>query len=223
MTYQKTMEAERAEFQSLIAVSSETLKRLDRYAELLIEWNQMFNLVSASTIPHIWKRHFLDSAQLRRFIPATTTTIADLGSGAGFPGLVLAILGAPEIHLIESVGKKAKFLRTVADELKLDVVVRNERAEQIKDFQADVITARACASLLELLVLAKPLVHKETQYVFPKGQNADAELTESRKYWRFEHLKHQSLSDISGSVLVLKDAKQKHAAPQKKSGKRSKN
>jgi len=220
MNEQQTTETERDEFQNLIPVSHETLKKLDRYAELLIEWNQMFNLVAASTIPHIWKRHFLDSAQIRRFIPETAKVIADLGSGAGFPGLVLAILGAPKIYLIESVGKKAKFLQAVSDELKIDVVVRNERAEKIKDLKADVITARACASVLELLVLSKPLVHKDTQYIFPKGQNVDVELTESAKYWKYEHLKRPSLSDISGSVLILKDAKQKHAAPQKKSGKR---
>lgn len=206
---------ERDIFQEAVSVSHETLNRLDRYAELLVEWNQKFNLVAASTLPHIWQRHFLDSAQLRRFIPESTTSIVDIGAGAGFPGLVLAILGAPKITLIESVGKKAKFLQAVIDDLKLNAVVRNERAEQIKDLKVDVITARACASLNELLKISKSLAHKDTLFIFPKGQNADAELTESAKYWTFEHLKIPSLSDNSGSVLILRNVKSKHAAPRK--------
>jgi 16S rRNA (guanine527-N7)-methyltransferase len=192
------------------------LAKLDRYAELLVEWNQMFNLVAASTLPHIWKRHFLDSAQLRRFIPPEAESIADLGSGAGFPGLVLAILGAPKIYLIESVGKKAKFLHEVIDELKVDAVVRHERAEQIKDLKVDIITARACASLNELLTVAKPLAKPDSLYLFPKGQNVDAELTESAKYWTFTHAKRQSISDGSGSVLILKDVKSKNGLFRKK-------
>lgn len=209
------IQAERDAFQKLIPVSRDTLAKLDGYSELLTEWNQKFNLVSDSTLPHIWNRHFLDSAQLRRFIPETAKVIADLGSGAGFPGLVLAILGAPTVHLVESIGKKAKFLQTVVDELKLNAVVRNERAEQIKDLKADIIMARACASLNELLTIAKPLTKKDTLFIFPKGQNVDAELTESAKYWTFTHIKRPSLSDNSGSVLILNDAKSKHAASRK--------
>ena len=90
---------ERTEFQKHTGVSHETIHRLDRYAELLREWNQKFNLVAESTLPHIWSRHFLDSAQLMRFIPERTEILADLGSGAGFPGLVLSILGVPGVHL----------------------------------------------------------------------------------------------------------------------------
>lgn len=205
----------RDEFCELISVSRETLAKLDRYAELLTEWNQKFNLVASSTIPNIWKRHFLDSAQLHKYIPSGAQAIADLGAGAGFPGLVLAIMGCPKIYLIESIGKKAKFLQTVIDELQLNAIVRNERAETVKDLRIDVITARACASLNDLLNLSKPLVHKDSFYIFPKGQNVDVELTESRKYWTFTHQKIPSLSDNSGSVLILKEAKAKYVAPRK--------
>lgn len=212
---EENQKSEREAFSDLVPVSRETLAKLDRYAELLTEWNQKFNLVADSTLPHIWNRHFLDSAQLRRFIPETAKSIADIGAGAGFPGLVLAIIGAPKVYLIESVGKKAKFLQEVVDELKVDAVVRNERAEAIKDLKADVITARACASLNDLLNFSKSLTHKDTLFLFPKGQRLDAELTESAKYWTFTKQKIQSLSDNSGSVLILKDVKAKYVAPRK--------
>ncbi|MFY9288254.1 MAG: 16S rRNA (guanine(527)-N(7))-methyltransferase RsmG [Alphaproteobacteria bacterium] len=204
---------ERDEFMDLISVSHETGAKFDRYAVLLAEWNQKFNLVAESTIPHIWKRHFLDSAQLFKHIPEGAQNIADMGSGAGFPGLVLSIMGAPKIHLIESTGKKANFLRAVIEDLKLDAEVHQERAESIKNLKADVITARAMASLLDLLNLSNNLRNKHSFCLFPKGQNADAELTESAKYWRFDHEKIQSISDPSGSVLILKDIK--NAAPRK--------
>lgn len=206
----------RAEFLKQFPVSHETLAKLDRYAELLAEWSRKFNLVAKSTLPDIWTRHFLDSAQLLKFIPAKAGNIADLGSGAGFPGLVLAIMGAPQVDLIESTGKKADFLRIVADELKLNASVHQSRIEDIRGFRADVITARAVAPLKELIVLANPLMKKDSLCLFLKGRNADAELTESAKYWRFACEKHTSISDPSGSVLILTDLKFKHASPRTK-------
>jgi 16S rRNA (guanine527-N7)-methyltransferase len=186
-----------------------TLDRLQRYAEMLAEWNGKFNLVAESTLPQIWTRHFLDSAQLMKFIPETARSIGDLGSGAGFPGLVLSIMGAPKTHLIESTGKKANFLRAVVEELKLNAVVQQERVENIKNFRFDVITARAVAPLHELLKLSKPLMHKDSVCLFLKGKNAAAELTESAKYWKFTCETVPSLSDHSGSVLIIKNVRPK--------------
>lgn len=190
-----------------IPLPRETLAKLERYADMLAEWNERFNLVAGSTLPQIWQRHFLDSAQLMNYLPEGTRRLADIGSGAGFPGLVLAILGVPEVHLIESITKKANFLRAVAEELKLNVTIHNQRAESIRDLLADVVTARAVTALPELLSLAKPLMGKEATALFLKGQNADAELTEARKYWTFRAEKHLSLSDPSGSVLKISDLK----------------
>jgi 16S rRNA (guanine527-N7)-methyltransferase len=204
---------ERSEFLEKIDVSHETAEKLDRYAELLTEWNQKFNLIAKSTLPHIWQRHFLDSAQLAQFIPKTAKTLIDFGSGAGFPGLVLSIMNAaPNIHLVESTGKKANFLRTVIDELHLKASVHQCRIEDLKNMKADIITARAAAPLAELLKLSMSLIKKETLCLFLKGRNADSELTESEKCWKFDCEKIASLSDDSGNVLIIRNQKPKNAA-----------
>jgi len=195
---------ERTDFIQRLAVSHETVAKLDRYAELLGEWSQKFNLVAPSTIPHIWSRHFLDSAQLFSSIPHYAV-VADLGSGAGFPGLVLSIMGIPNIHLIESTGKKVDFLRAVIADLALSATVHQARIEDIKDLKADIVTARALASLKELLPLATRLLKKDGVCLFLKGQNADTELAEARKHWIFDCTKVTSLSDASGSVLTIRN------------------
>ena len=195
------------------SVPRETQDKLDRYAALLREWNERINLVAASTIPQMEQRHFLDSSQLMKFIPVTTKRLADMGSGAGFPGLVLAILGVPDVHLIESIGKKANFLKTVVEDLKLtNVTIHQERIEKIRDLNADVVTARALKALPELLSLAKPLTHRETICLFLKGQNVDAELTAAENYWTFKAKKVPSLSDPTGVVLKITDLKVAHHA-----------
>lgn len=190
-------------------VSHETIHRLSAYKAMLEDWNSRFNLVSESTLPHIWTRHFLDSAQLMPFIPESAAVLADMGAGAGFPGLVLAILAQGQgrdlkVHAIESTGKKAAFLQAVIDELKLNAVVRNERIEDIKDLKADVVTARALKPLPELLKYANRLINKDSVCLFLKGKSAAEELTEARKYWTFDAEIRQSVSDDSGSVLALR-------------------
>lgn len=210
------METQRNQFITHFKVSPEVLARLDRYAELLTEWSQKFNLVAASTLPFIWSRHFLDCAQLYHAIPVKAEIIADMGSGAGFPGLVLSIMGVKNVHLIEATGKKANFLREVIQELKLDAVVHQERVENLKTLKADVITARALSPLPDLLKLAHRLSKEGSLCLFLKGQNADVELTESAKHWTFECDKLASISDDSGCVLILRDLKYKHALSLKK-------
>jgi len=199
--------AGRQEFLRHFPVSHETLAKFDRYAELLTEWNARFNLVAESTLPHIWRRHFLDSAQLIKFVPAGARTLADLGSGAGFPGLVLSIMGMPEVHLIESTGKKANFLRTVIEELKPGAVVHQARIESIHNLKFDVITARALKPLRQLLKLAKPLMKKDSLCLLLKGKTLDAELTESAEYRKFDYETFPSLSDSFGRVLVIGNRK----------------
>lgn len=198
----------KTEFIKQFPVPRETIHRLESYADLLISWNERFNLVAASTLPQLWTRHFLDSAQLTAHIPSSASSIADMGSGAGLPGLILAILCPQgEVHLIESTGKKADFLRLVATELALKVVVHQERIEAIRDLQVDIVTARALKALPELLSYAKPLLKKDSFCLFPKGKNADAELTAAKKYWTFACERHQSQSDSSGSILKISDIK----------------
>ncbi|MDD3289054.1 MAG: 16S rRNA (guanine(527)-N(7))-methyltransferase RsmG [Alphaproteobacteria bacterium] len=197
-----------------------TQEKLDRYANMLREWNEKFNLVAASTLPDLWNRHFLDSAQLLKFLK-NGKTIADLGSGAGFPGLVISIMSDCEVHLVESVGKKANFLRAVVNELDLSAVVHQDRAESLVGFRADIITARALKALPELLGLVKPLMKHDSFCLFLKGQNVDAELTEATKCWKFEHEKFESISDRSGSVLIVKNLQAKagdNVAARRKNG-----
>jgi 16S rRNA (guanine527-N7)-methyltransferase len=204
------MNSEQQAFLDKTSVTHETIHRLTVYQEMLISWNVNKNLVAVSTLPQIWTRHFLDSAQLMPFIPETTQTVADLGSGAGFPGLVLAILAKEKnsplcVHAIESTGKKADFLEAVVQELGLNAIVRRERIENIKDLRADVITARALKPLPELLKYANRLIHKDSLCLFLKGRNATEELTQAKKYWTFSTEIHPSQSDDSGNVLVMKD------------------
>jgi len=198
-----------------IQVSHETKVKLTRYAELLVSWNEKFNLVAASTIPSLWQRHFLDSAQLYPLLPPATHCLVDMGSGAGFPGLVLALMGVPEVHLIESVGKKARFLQEVAAELAPHVKVHQARIETLRDIRADVVTARALTALPELLSLASPFLKKGSVSLFLKGEKADAELTEARKYWTFEAEKKESQSDSSGKILIIRELKIRHDTKRK--------
>ncbi len=197
-------------FLKFVNVSYETIHRLSLYEEMIISWNQKFNLVSENTISQIWTRHFLDSAQIMKYIPKSAQSLADMGSGAGFPGIVLALLAKEagrelKVFLIESTKKKARFLKAVAEELKIKVTVREERIEDIKDLKADVITARALTALPELLKYANCLKKKETVFLFLKGARYAEELTEASKYWKFAIDIHPSLTDDSGRVLVMKN------------------
>ncbi len=197
-------------FFSCLSVSHETINALHAYEELLSDWNQKFNLVAESTLPQLWTRHFLDSAQLIDFIPTEAQSLADMGAGAGFPGLVLAILAQERkqdlhIHAIESTNKKADFLQAVVDALKLKVTVHRARVEAIKDLKVDILTARALKPLPQLLSYAQNLLHKDSLCLFLKGQTLEQELTEARKRWTFSATAYPSRSDDTGRVLVLRD------------------
>lgn len=198
---------QKAAFFAKSYVPHETRPLFERYADLLVEWNERFNLVAKSTLPHLWLRHMEDSAQLAPLIPDQTRCLVDLGSGAGFPGLVLAILGVPEVHLVESIGKKARFLAEVAKELDLNVIVHNDRAEKVRDLQADIVTARAVTALPDLLSMAKPFMGRDSLALFLKGEKAEAELTAARKYWTFSCKSTPSHTDSSGVVLAISELK----------------
>jgi 16S rRNA (guanine527-N7)-methyltransferase len=194
------------EFAAAVSVSRETLERLKRYAELLTDWNTRHNLVSAASLTDLWRRHFMDSAQLVDLIPTAARTLVDLGSGAGFPGLVLAAM-RPDLRvtLIESTGKKCRFLKTVAAELGLKVRVRQERIEDSSPETFDVITARACAPLPQLLSYAQRFWGEGSRAFLLKGQNLALELTEAHKSWRIKFEQHPSRSDPSGIILEIRE------------------
>jgi 16S rRNA (guanine527-N7)-methyltransferase len=195
------------DFAAATGVSHETLSRLKLYIALLEDWNSRHNLVSEASLAEVWHRHVYDSAQLAPLVPPDAKTIADLGSGAGFPGLVLAIMlrGRRKVSLFEATRKKAEFLQTVAGRLDLNVSVRNERIEAAPSVAFDVVTARACAPLPLLLGYAQNFVGPATVCLFLKGQNLGGELTEARKSWKMKLQEHPSKTHPSGVILEIRN------------------
>ena len=191
-------------------VSRETLVRLEEYAALLAKWNPVINLVSKSTLPDVWQRHMRDSAQLWPLCPKGARLWVDIGSGGGFPGIVIAILAAelaPEMRviLIESDQRKATFLRTVAQTLGLELRVESQRAEDVPPLGADVVSARALTALSGLLPLAQRHLAENGLAIFPKGQSAAQELTDALELWQFAVTKTPSETDHQAVVLQIRD------------------
>lgn len=193
--------------------ASQTVQsKLNTYVALLEEWQGKMNLVSDSTLPVVWTRHVLDSAQLAQYLTPSDRVVLDLGSGAGFPALVLAILDESQsrtVHLVESDGKKCSFLQAVADACGLQVVIHNERIEKMTVFKADVITARALAALDKLVGYAKPFIGERTRCLFLKGKKADEELKLCAKKFVFAVEKHPSITSDEGRILCLTGVKKK--------------
>jgi 16S rRNA (guanine527-N7)-methyltransferase len=188
----------------LSGVSRETLARLEAYAELLVNWSARINLVGTTTLGDLWRRHFLDSAQLLPHVPEGTQSLIDLGSGAGFPGLVLAILGVCGVELVEADSRKCVFLREAARIAATPVQIRNTRIESMPRHVADVVTARGCAPLDRLLPLAQRFIGPGTVCLFPKGERAAQELTAARRAWTMDVTCHDSRTDPRGIVLCLR-------------------
>lgn len=191
-------------------VSRETMERLDRYHDLTLKWTPKINLVSKAAQAHLWERHFLDSAQLWQSRPNGAKAWIDLGSGGGFPGLVIAIIAAdaaPELHvtLVESDARKGAFLRTVARDTGIDVTVLTQRAEVLEPNQADVVSARALAPVATLLGYAGRILRPGGVCLFLKGRQADKELEAAAEMWSFEATKTPSLTDPDGAILKIKD------------------
>lgn len=201
-----------SDFAAHFAVSRETLARLQTYEALLRQWQKTINLVAPSTLPDVWGRHFADSAQLAALAPPEARTWLDLGSGAGFPGLVLAIVlaerGEAKVTLIESDSRKAAFLREVARQTGTAVDILCERIEKVatqaKLQPFDVITARALAPLPRLLDLAAPCFSPKSVGLFPKGREAQAEVEAAQRAWGFTARLQPSLTDADGRIVVVR-------------------
>lgn len=180
---------------------------LETFRRMLVAANAGMNLVGAATLQDFWRRHVLDSAQLLKVAP-TARVWADLGSGAGLPGVVLAILlkgeGRPRVHLVESVTKKCGFLADVAAALSLPVEIHNARAETLR-LKVEVVTARACAPLTRLLGFAAPFLTRGALGLFLKGETLEDEIALAQKTWRFSSEILPSLSDPRGRVLSVRD------------------
>jgi 16S rRNA (guanine527-N7)-methyltransferase len=197
------------QFQKATGVSKETLQRLRVYAELLEKWQKKINLVGSNTIADLWNRHMLDSAQLMPLLPRPKCTILDFGSGAGFPGLVLAILGGPQVTMVESDGRKCAFLAEAVRKTEANPLVRlqNCRIEDLLSGPVDVVISRGLAPLEKLLVLAEPFLRKDSTCLFLKGKKVDEELIQTEKNWMMKVTKIQSQSDPSGTILKLENVK----------------
>jgi len=189
-------------------VSRETQEKLALYVDLLTKWTARINLISKSTIPDIWERHIKDSLQLARFLTPEQRVWADIGSGGGLPGLVLAIAAlelAPDLSfdLVEVDQRKATFLREVARQVGLPVRVHASKIEQLAPLQADVLSARALAPLAELCVHAARHLAPHGMAIFPKGGNYLSEIEQARQNWDF-HIQQQPSTTLSEArILVL--------------------
>ncbi len=211
-----------AAFGAAANVSRETLDRLERYAALLEKWNRAINLVARASLADLWRRHMLDSAQLWPLLPpprGRPRRILDLGSGAGFPGLVLAIMGTSaamsgseggaEVHLVEVDKKKAAFLREAARIAEAPVTLHVQRIESLAPFPVDAVVARACAPLPRLLDYAAPFLRKYQPgmpppvALFLKGRNVDRELTEARERWKIEAELVPSRTDAAAKIVRI--------------------
>ena len=204
------LEADKKRALALTPVSRETEERLNNFVALLLLWQSKFNLVASSTLPILWTRHIADSLQLLPLAPDAKVWV-DFGSGAGFPGIAIACALADTpgamVHLVESVGKKANFLREVVQKLGLPAQVHQERAEKFGESFAEtvhVVTARAVAPLKVLCDQAFPLISRGAVGLFPKGQDVAAELTEAAKYWRLEASTVPSVTSAEGAIVIVR-------------------
>jgi 16S rRNA (guanine527-N7)-methyltransferase len=217
---------DRARAAALTPVSRETSDRLDRFVDLLLDWQGRVNLIAPSTEPVLWTRHIADSLQLVGLAPEARVW-ADLGTGAGFPGLVIACALADSpgalVHLVESNTKKVAFLREAVRVLGAPAVIHAARAADfVKKAPAgiEVVTARALAPLPELLAAAFPLLKRGAVGLFPKGQSAAAELTEAAKCWRIQETLAVSRTDPKARIIVVRGLEPIPGSPAKRDSKR---
>lgn len=193
-----------------LSVSRETLDRLESFAELLKKWTQRINLISPDSVPHIWDRHILDSAQIFPLIPPTSQSHADLGSGGGLPGIVLSILfkeSAPNVKttLVESDARKSTFLRTAIRELGLNATVKTARIMDVPALGADLITVRALAPLNDLIPMINLHLASGGTAILSKGRNHKQEIDSASKSWHISITEHPSLTDPDARLLEVKD------------------
>lgn len=191
-------------------VSRETVEELRQLEAMVRKWTPAINLVSKATVADLWNRHIVDSAQIFQYCPQGARKWLDLGSGGGFPGLVVAILARElaeglRVTLVESDKRKATFLRQATQALNLEVDVRSDRVESIAPLQADVISARALAPLVELLGMASRHLRPDGIALFPKGARHAEELADARGTWAFDVDIHPSLSDSGSAILVIRN------------------
>ena len=199
-----TAVADSEKLRELFIVSRETTQRLAIYADLLLRWNEKINLISRDSETQLWSRHIADSLQLIELIPGNVKHALDIGSGAGFPGLVVAIATGISFHLVEADKRKAAFLREAARQTGAPVTISALRVEAV-EATAPLITARALAPLTSLLDMAVPHLDPAGVCLFPKGVDVDRELTDARVLWNMRVERHPSRIDPHGCILRISE------------------
>ena len=201
-TYQK--------FSSHIFVSRETYEKLCLFQKILIKWQRSINLISKNTVENTWERHFLDSAQLYKYLKDIEGNIIDFGSGAGFPGMVLAIMGKKKIHLVESDHKKCVFLKEIAMLTETDITIHNCRIEDLNFINVDLVTCRALASLKKLIYYVEIFINKSLRerqalpkMLFLKGKSYYSEVVELSKIKKISFEEYPSITDKDGRILFI--------------------
>lgn len=191
-------------------VPRETMDKIHIYASLLEKWQKKINLVSSATLPDMWRRHFYDSFQLKDLFEGSNSgnlKILDIGSGAGFPGLLLSMFDIGEFHMVESNNKKCAFMGQVIRQTGCRAIVHNERVENMASFPVDYVISRACASLDKLLGLGRNFMGTDTVCLFLKGQIADQEILDAKTNWDLNVKKFTSVSEESGMILKVSHIK----------------
>jgi len=198
---------EQKEIIELYKVNEKQVIELDNYVQILEEYNKHTNLVGKSTLINPWTSHILDSLQLLTYIKNRRLSVLDMGTGAGIPGVILSIMGCSDITLVDSNGKKIRFLNFLKNNMNLNIKIWQRRVEEINNAKFDIITSRALKNLNQLISYSQKFLKKNSVVIFLKGKTVNDEIYEAKKNWSFQTNKYQSLSDPRGYVLELKNIK----------------
>ena len=192
-------------------VSRETFEKIEFFKNELLKWNKKINLISQGDEININTRHIDDSLQLAGYIDDLNCKIIDFGSGAGFPGLILSIIGYKNVTLVESDSKKCIFLEEIKQKLMLNTVILHKRIEDVdSNASYDIITARALSSISKLLEYSEKFLHNNIRLLFLKGKNIDQEINEAQINWSFSYKKHRSLIEETGFVIEIDGIRKKN-------------
>ncbi|MFT6077201.1 MAG: 16S rRNA (guanine527-N7)-methyltransferase [Rickettsiales bacterium] len=190
------------EIRKFYPISDDEIQRLELFVKILVQNNEQYNLIGKSTIPDLWERHILDSAQLLQYIP-DGLTVGDFGSGAGLPAIILSILGVKEIHLIEKSFRKCEFLEKAAKISKNKIIIHQKKVEEIKDLTFDVAVSRAFSPLNKLIPIVQPFLKKDGIGIFLKGKSFENEISLAKGCSKFQHVAHPSLTSDQSRIIVI--------------------
>lgn len=197
------------EIKKFCQINQSQINKIEDFVLLLLKENDNFNLVGKSTLPDLWQRHILDSAQVLRFIDDKNKKIADIGTGAGFPGMIISLLGCKEIHLVEKAFRKCEFLRKAKLLSPNRVFVHQAKLEELEGQKFDIITSRALASLDKLLEYSQTFLKADGYGLFLKGKNLEAELEEAKKLFDFSYELFPSLTSSESNIIKVWNLKKK--------------